>query len=271
MRLDRADGVPNLTPMTNDLPRPPAAAADWAWFLDMDGTLIDIAPTPSAILIPEELPPLLQRLADVHGGAVALVSGRTLNNLRQLVAPFDPPAAGLHGLEWRDGAGMVGGLEAPPGLDDIRRRMGLEAEQFTGLLLEDKGRALALHFRQAPHLAEHVRRTAEAVLLDHPEYCLMAGKMVMEIRPKGADKGSAVAAFMRSAPFAGRRPVFVGDDVTDEDGFAAANRLGGLSVLVGPMRDTLAGHRLPDVEACRVWLASAAGSQWLPHVGEGAD
>jgi trehalose 6-phosphate phosphatase len=94
---------------------------------------------------------------------------------------------------------------------------------------------------------------------------------VAEIKPKGADKGSAVAAFMERPPFAGRRPVFVGDDVTDEDGFAAANRLGGVSVLVGALRETQARYGLADIEACRVWLAAAAGTQWLPQMGEGAD
>lgn len=257
--------------MTSDLPAPPTAAADWAWFLDVDGTLIDIAPTPSAIVMPEEFPPLLQLLADSHGGAVALVSGRSLDNLRQLVAPFDPPAAGLHGLEWRDAAGDVHRMTPPPGLDDIRQRLRLEVERFPGLLLEDKGSAVALHYRQAPALADHVLRAAHVVLLDHPDYGMVAGKMVVEIKPRGADKGAAVAALMRTAPFAGRRPVFVGDDVTDEDGFTAANRLGGVSVLVGDPRPTQARTRLPNVEACRVWLAAAAGTQWLPQMGEGAD
>lgn len=257
--------------MMHDLPPPPAAAADWAWFLDVDGTLIDIAATPSAIFMPAELPPLLQRLADAHDGAVALVSGRALDNLRQLVAPFDPPAAGLHGLEWRDAAGTIRRLALPPGLDDIRDRLRREAERLTGLLLEDKGLAVALHYRQAPQLAEHVMQIARMALLDHPEYGLVAGKMVVEIKPRGTDKGAAVAAFMQTAPFVGRRPVFVGDDVTDEDGFAAANRLGGLSVLVGPPRETQARHNLPDIEACRIWLAGAAGTQWLPQMGEGAD
>lgn len=257
--------------MTQDLPPPPAAASDWAWFLDVDGTLIDIAPTPSAIHIPEELPPLLQRLSDIHGGAVALVSGRSLDNLRQLVAPFDPPAAGLHGLEWRDAAGVIERVTAPPGLDDIRARLAAEADRFVGLLLEDKGCAVALHYRQAPQLGEHAQHVARAAIADHPGYGMVAGKMVVEIKPRGADKGGAVGAFMRSAPFAGRVPVFVGDDTTDEDGFAAANRLGGLSVLVGPLRETQARYRLPDIEACRIWLAAAAGTQWLPQMGEGAD
>ena len=257
--------------MTQDLPTPPAAAADWAWFLDVDGTLIDIAPTPSAIHIPKELPPLLQRLSDVHGGAVALVSGRSLDNLRQLVAPFDPPAAGLHGLEWRDAAGVIGRVTAPPGLDHIRARLAAEAERFVGLLLEDKGCAVALHYRLAPQLGEHALNAARAAIANHPEYGLVAGKMVVEVKPKGADKGGAVEAFMRSAPFAGRRPVFVGDDTTDEDGFAAVNRLGGVSVLVGGLRETQARHRLPDIEACRTWLAAAAGTAWRSQIGEGAD
>lgn len=257
--------------MTQDLPAPPAAIADWAWFLDVDGTLIDIAPTPSAIHIPKELPPLLQRLSDAHGGAVALVSGRTLDNLRLLVTPFDPPAAGLHGLEWRDAAGKIGRMTPPPGLDDIRARLAVEAARFAGLLLEDKGAAVALHYRQAPQLAEHVLQVARAAIADHPGYGMVAGKMVVEVKPLGADKGGAVATFMRAAPFAGRRPVFVGDDVTDEDGFAAVNRLGGLSVLVGGSRQTQACYRLPDVESCRAWLAAAVGAQWRPHMGEGAD
>lgn len=257
--------------MTQDLPPPPAASPDWAWFLDVDGTLIEIAPTPSAIHIPEELPPLLQRLSDAHGGAVALVSGRSLDNLRQLVMPFDPPAAGLHGLEWRDASGKIGRVRAPSGLDDIRRRLEEEAGRFVGLLLEDKGCALALHYRQAPHLADHVRHVAETAVLGHPEYGLVVGKMVVEVKPKGADKGGAVDVFMQDLPFNGRRPVFVGDDTTDEDGFAAVNRWGGVSVLVGPSRETQARYRLPDIEACRIWLAAAAGTQWLPQMGEGAD
>ena len=257
--------------MPQNLPPPPVAAADWAWFLDVDGTLIDIAPTPSAIVMPQQMPPLLQRLADAHGGAVALVSGRRLDNLLELVAPFAPPAAGLHGIEWRDAAGQVHRLAEPEGLAAIRARLAEEAGAFTGLLLEDKGLAVALHYRQAPELGPSVLRLAQTAVAVHPGFTLVEGKMVVEIKPKGADKGEAVAQLMRTEPFAGRRPVFVGDDVTDEDGFAAANRMGGLSVLVGEARPTQAGFRLPSIDACRAWLAAAAGTQWLPQMGAGAD
>lgn len=257
--------------MTQDLPPPPDPAAGWAWFLDMDGTLIDIAPTPSGISIPVDLPPLLRRLSESAGGALALVSGRTLDNLRQLVAPFDPPAAGLHGLEWRDGAGTVHRRDVPAGLDLIRERLAGLARDASGLLLEDKGQAVALHYRQAPELAETARRAAEAAIADQAGYSILAGKMVYEIKPAGVDKGVAVRTFMTKIPFAGRRAVFVGDDVTDEYGFAAANQLGGLSVLVGAPRETQALYHLPDIESCRTWLAKAAGIIWNSKMGEGAD
>ncbi|HTH15048.1 MAG TPA: trehalose-phosphatase, partial [Magnetospirillum sp.] len=214
---------------------------------------------------------LLQRLADTYGGAVALVSGRSLDNLRQLVAPFDPPAAGLHGIEWRDAAGAAHQLAVPEGLDDIRARLAHPAGNRAGLLVEDKGLAVALHYRLAPELGPLALSLAQAALVGHPGFTLVEGKMVVEIKPKGADKGSALETLMAHPPFAGRRPVFVGDDVTDEDGFAAANRLGGLSVLIGEARKTGATHRLPTIDACLSWLAVAAGTRWLPHMGEGAD
>lgn len=257
--------------MTDTLPLPPTASPDWAWFLDVDGTLINIAPTPSAIVMPVELPAMLQRLSDAAGGAVALVTGRTLDNLHHLMTPFDPPAAGLHGLEWRDASGTQHRHPVPPGLDDIHARLSRLAERTPGLLLEDKGQAVALHYRQAPELKETLAAAVAEVVRDQPGYTVMAGKMVYEIKPKGIDKGRALRAFMETPPFAGRRPVFVGDDTTDEYGFAAANELGGLSVLVGHERPTEAHYRLYDVESCRAWIAKAAGIEWVPHEGEGGD
>ncbi len=252
------------------LPSPPAPAPDWAWFLDVDGTLIDIAPTPSAISIPVELPSLLAAVARCHGGALALVSGRSLDNLAQLVAPFDPPAAGLHGIERRNARGEVVRPDPPAGLDAIRDRLAM-IEQWPGVLLEDKGLTLAVHYRQAAAREEDCRRLAEAVAADYPEFVVLHGKMVFELRPRGRDKGAALRDFMGEPPFKGRVPVFVGDDLTDESGFLAANELGGLSVLVGPLRETCASFDLPDIGSCRSWLARAAGTMWAPRMGEGAD
>lgn len=252
------------------LPPPPAPSDDWAWFLDIDGTLIDIAPTPSAVSIPLQLPTLLDQVSERWGGALALVSGRSLDNVRQLVAPFDPPAAGLHGLERRSADGSLARAHPPADLDQVRGKLG-DAERWPGVLLEDKGLALAIHYRQNPAREADCRALAERVVAEHPSFSVQAGRMVFEVKPRGWDKGAAVRAFMAEPPFAGRRPVFIGDDLTDEFGFAAANELGGLSVLVGARRDSAARYYLPDIEACRVLLAKAVGTVWASQLGEGAD
>lgn len=253
------------------LPPPPVPADDWAWFLDIDGTLIEIAPTPSAISVPLQLPTLLGEVAARWDGALALISGRSLDNIRQLVAPLDPPAAGLHGLERRAADGTISRAHAPADLEQVRRRLA-EAEQWPGVLLEDKGLALAVHYRQNPACEDKCWTLVEKVVAEHPDFSVQAGRMVFEVKPRGWDKGAAVRAFMAEPPFAGRVPVFIGDDLTDEFGFAAANDLGGLSILVGTPRSSAARYGLPDITACRVMLANAAGVVWAaPDVGEGAD
>jgi trehalose 6-phosphate phosphatase len=239
------------------LPLPPEPRPDWAWFLDVDGTLIEIASTPSAIHVPVDLPGILRALADRHDGALALVSGRSVENIERLVYPFRFPAAGLHGMERTTANGLVVRPEPLPALDAIRTRF--RAAEGGGVLVEDKGLSLALHYRQAPQREGDCRKLAEAAVAEHPEFRLLAGKMVFEVKPKGYDKGAAMRAFMGEAPFAGRVPVFVGDDVTDEYGFEAANALGGITVLVGPERPTAARYRLDSVDACREWLCRAAG------------
>lgn len=240
----------------NDLPLPPEAAADWAWFLDVDGTLIEIAPTPSAIHIPPELPGILDRLSRRHDGALALVSGRSIENIAQLTSPFRFPSAGLHGLEREAPGGMLIRPPKLPGIDSVRKMLSPLAGG--GVLIEDKGWSIAVHYRQAPERAEECRKVVEIAVASHPEFTLLAGKMVFEIKPAGYDKGSSLRDFMAVAPFAGRVPVFVGDDVTDEYGFEAANSMNGISVLIGPMRATKACFRLDDVQSCHSWLARAA-------------
>ncbi len=245
-----------MVPAMTTLPPPPDPSPDWAWFLDVDGTLIEIASTPSAIHMPSDLPGVLRSLSDHHGGALALVSGRAVENIERLVYPFRFPAAGLHGMERMTAAGEVVRPEPLPGLDDIRARF--RSVEGDGVLVEDKGLSVALHYRLAPERQDDCRVVAEAAVEAHPDFRLLAGKMVFEIKPKGFDKGAAVRAFMAETPFTGRVPVFVGDDVTDEYGFEAVNALGGVSILVGPDRGTAARFRLDDVAACGAWLRRAA-------------
>lgn len=250
MAIDGGQPIAHVTGMV-PLSPPPPPASHWALFLDIDGTLIDIAPTPSAIHIPSDLPRRLEGLADRLGGALALVSGRAAANIAQLMAPSCFSAAGLHGIERLDAKGRITRPPPQPGLGALRAR--LRALEGNGVVLEDKGLSLAVHYRLAPQREPECRQIVEALVAAYPEFRMLAGKMVLEVKPAG-DKGGALRAFMAEPPFAGRLPVFVGDDVTDEDGFRAAVELGGFAVLVGEARDSAARYRLADVDACRRWL-----------------
>ncbi|MHA1108606.1 MAG: trehalose-phosphatase [Alphaproteobacteria bacterium] len=235
------------------LPRPDAR---WALFLDVDGTLVEFAPTPDAVKVGRRLVDLLDRLNATLGGAVALVSGRPIAKLDELFAPLRLPAAGNHGLERRD---MSGNLTAPgvepASLDPVRSAFERFADENIGIVVEDKGASVALHYRLAPEAAAAVESLADDVLRDlGPGFRIQRGKMLVELRPDGADKGSAIESFMADPPFAGRVPVFIGDDVTDEDGFAAVNRMGGFSIRVGRPNGSVAGWRVADIGAVLDWL-----------------
>lgn len=236
---------------------PPLTARD-ALFLDIDGTLLELAPTPGAVEVDAQIASLLPALHATLGGACALVTGRSLTDVDRLFPGARLPAAGQHGCERRDAAGALH-LHAPDRrvLARLCRLFTEFAARHEGLLVEDKGASLALHYRQAPQLASHVHRTISTALAEFPDSAirLQPGKRLVEVRPDGRDKGTAISDFLREAPFAGRRPVFVGDDVGDEHGFAVIRRFGGVGVKVGP-GPTRAGHRLPDVAAVRTWLAA---------------
>ncbi|MCC5793393.1 MAG: trehalose-phosphatase [Chromatiales bacterium] len=234
-----------------------------ALFLDVDGTLLELAAHPDAVIVSDELKALLGRLLDALGGALALISGRELATLDRLFSPLVMPAAGIHGLERRSGDG---GLQRPVPAADWREAILAPLQRFcavhSGLALEDKGHALALHFRRAPEQGAAALAVAEELIETLPAPTrLLRGKMVIEFMPAGADKGQAIREFMAESPFRGRQPVFIGDDVTDEAGFAAVNHLDGLSVHVG--RDTLtaARHRLDDVASVHAWLAAIPGRE----------
>jgi trehalose 6-phosphate phosphatase len=241
-----------------DLPTPPAALLDGAaLFLDFDGTLTDLAETPDAIEVSPHLPRLLERLRDRLDGRLALVSGRSVADLQRHVTVEGIPFSGSHGLELRLADGTVAPLDPPRGLADVRSRVRLFAGERSGLLVEDKPAGVALHFRQAPEAA---REAADFIadLARESDLVVQHGNMVVELRPRGADKGDAVRALMKDSPFAGARPIFVGDDLTDEHAFAAVADMGGAGVLVGEPRDTAALYRLPSVAGVAEWLTECA-------------
>ena len=244
------------------LPAPPTCpgAAEWALFLDFDGTLTDLAATPDSVVVTPRLRSVLAACAETFGGAVALVSGRPIAALDALLDPLRLPAAGQHGIDlrWPDGT-VEHAARRTSELDGLRSCFKALARADERLVVEDKGATLALHFRRAPEREQELCALAAEVATTNNGYRVLYGKMVLEVKPAHADKGSAVARYLEAPPFAGRRPVFAGDDVTDEDGFDAVNRLGGISVKVGA-GESRAACRVPDVRALLDWLAAAAGS-----------
>jgi trehalose 6-phosphate phosphatase len=238
---------------------PPPLGAHCALFLDIDGTLLDLAPTPDRVRVDPDLTALLPALARRLGGAVALITGRAMADADHLFPGISLPVAGQHGLERRAADGSMHLQEASVlGLQRLRRELTRFAARHEGLLFEDKGATLALHYRLAPGLASHVHRTLRAQLATaavSAEWRLQPGKGILEIKPDGRDKGTAILEYMAEPPFAGRLPVFIGDDLTDEFGFTAVTRLGGWAVKVGPDR-TCALYRLPDVAVVRRWLTA---------------
>ena len=242
-------------------PLPPAPRREWAYFFDLDGTLIDFADTPAAVRVGTELRELLERLYEETGGAVALISGRAIADVDRLFPHARLPVAGQHGAERRGAGGRVTRHAVPTRrLERVRLRLATAVLGKAGLLLENKGLSLALHYRRAPRLGGYAHRLARSLLPalgGARQFSIQRGKYVVEVRPAGKNKGLAVLDFMKEAPFRGRAAVFVGDDVTDEFGFKAVNRLagGGHSIKVGPGR-TAARWRLRNVKAVEAWLRS---------------
>lgn len=233
------------------------ARKEWALFLDLDGTLVELAPTPHSIRVASDLPSTLARVSRRFGGSLALVSGRSIADLDTLLHPLRFPAAGIHGIERRDARGDIhyAGL-SPEDLEPARKDLRGFVARHKGLLLEDKGRSLALHFRLAPELESAVYQIIEQVLKHLPvETHVQPGHCVIEIKSGRANKRTAIEQFMQEPPFAGRVPVFVGDDLTDRDGFGYVESVGGHAVLVGPDPEEGRGW-LPDPAAVRAWLQS---------------
>ena len=236
----------------------PSPALDWCLFLDVDGTLVEFTDSPLDTFVDDELKEVLRQVAERLGGAVALVSGRSLHYLDTLFAPLRLPAAGLHGVERRKASGAIHGASfVDRRLNGARISLAELVRAHPGTSLEDKGRTLAVHYRMAPQFETELRAALAAIIqaLDS-RYHIQDGNMVLEIKPRGFTKGSAVGAFLQEPPFSGRTPVFVGDDLTDEGGFRMVESHGGISIAVGDR--VRAQQRFENPLAVRAWLRSIA-------------
>lgn len=236
----------------------PEPQSDWALFLDVDGTLVEIAETPDGVEPDKRLPGVLTEITRILDGAVALISGRPIETLDMFFAPLRLPSAGLHGLEYRDPAGVMHRPPFSPSIRAATEAATVFAGDHPDVLIEDKGTTVALHYRQNPALEGDVAAFAEAQLARFADIRLQMGKMVAELRPNGNDKGTAIRRFMGMPPFQGRTPAFIGDDVTDEAGFAVVNELGGHSIRVGAAMTTNARYRIADVSSLHQWLSAWA-------------
>jgi trehalose 6-phosphate phosphatase len=246
--------------------RPPGLDPGDALFLDLDGTLAPIEARPDDVVFDGRRAELLARLEQLMGGALAVISGRGLGDIDRILGGAPACVSAVHGLVRRSLAGGLVRAEPSPKLREVRLELKALVRDWPGLLLEDKELSVALHYRAAPE-AEKAVKAAAARLASDTGLKLQDGIMVCELRTPGGGKGEALNAFMRERPFAGRRPVMVGDDLTDEDAFEAAASAGGFGVLVGPVRSTAARYRLESVEAALAWLAEALSNR---KMGESA-
>ena len=237
------------------MPLMPSLTSSHALFLDFDGTLTDIAANPQAVHVPAGLSPTLSALHRLLGGALAIVTGRRESDIDGFLSPLMLPLASEHGAQYRFDDGHRPQMEAPE-LGPVLQAAEQLAAQHPTLIVEVKRASVALHFRQALHLGPLCRDTLERAMASLSGLELLSGKCVYEVKPAGIHKGQAIAAFMREPSFIGRTPVFVGDDVTDESGFAAVMALGGLAIKVGE-GPTRAQYRCMTPAALRGWLSAS--------------
>ena len=257
MKLGRACRM-SIQELITGLPIPkPLRLGETALFLDLDGTLAPIAARPQDVRPDPRRTSLLERLERRLDGRLAVVSGRTLADVDRILEGCVSSVAAVHGLVQRDADGQVSNSRGHPAMAKAAEGFHAFAARDSGLIVEEKaGLSVALHYRLAGRHAEAARACAHE-LAAKTGLVLQEGDMVEELRTPGASKGDSVRAFMAEPLFAGARPVFVGDDATDEDGFEAAQALGGLGVVVGAARATAARFRLADVDAALAWLEAA--------------
>jgi trehalose 6-phosphate phosphatase len=224
----------------------------------VDGTILDIAPTPEAVRVPATLVSTLGRLQRQTAGAVALVSGREIATLDRLFAPLVLAAIGCHGAEWRPGSDRPIGVRRSPLTGEIRRMSREIVVDQPRIRIEDKGYTIAFHYRGAPERKALLEERLRRLVASSPELDLLYGKSVIELKARDFDKGEAISELMQCSTFAHRRAVFLGDDTTDQDAFAVVRELGGIGISVGRWFPD-AELMLPNPRAARLWLARLAG------------
>lgn len=243
-------GAPMLAP-------PPAGLLDGAsLFLDFDGTLVELEDRPDLVHADAPLIALVRALSDLLDERLAIVTGRASGHIAELFGDVALTIGGSHGVEFRWPDGRTAQPELPATLDAVLAEMHAFAAERNDVIVESKPFGAGLHYRMAPRHEADARALAERLASEHSMH-LQPGKMMIELRAAAGDKGSAIRRLMQSEPFADTRPVFLGDDVTDEDGFRAVAALGGAGILVGDPRATAARYRLPGVAAVREWLTEA--------------
>lgn len=243
--------------LTGLKPPPALDVQRHALFLDLDGTLVEIAAHPEQVVASEELRALLSKLAHAMNGAVALITGRTIASADAVLNGALVHVAGIHGYERRNGSDTSRpSSDMTPIASALEDARTLVSNGALDVDIEDKGAALALHYRRTPQFADAVRRVA-AELAQRHGLSLLEGKMVIELKIGERTKAHAIRDFMATAPFAGRTPVAVGDDITDEDAFRAVRQAGGVGVLVGDRADSAADYRLANTKAVMRWLEAA--------------
>jgi trehalose 6-phosphate phosphatase len=240
--------------VTTDTPPPPLDPARHALFLDFDGSLVDFALLPEKIAVRPDTIALLEKTSRRMNGALAIVTGRRIANIDQHLSPLKLPAAGVHGLEFRARGGETRRTPVSEELEEARRRLLQELSPTDPIYLEDKHGALVLHYRMHPDQEVRAGRLADRSVDGLDTLSVVSGHSIFEIRQRDITKANAVRRFMRRPPFEGRVPIFVGDDLTDEDGMRAAAALGGFGVKIGG-GETVAAVRLSDTAAVHLWIS----------------
>jgi trehalose 6-phosphate phosphatase len=248
-----------VTPILQDTPLPEDLAG-WALFLDIDGTLLDMAPAPDEVIVPEWMPGALANLTSRMGGALALITGRAMEDADELFAPRRFSVAGLHGADIRFPDGRMHMAPRSEALNPLRAELASLVALNPGLVMEDKQAGLAIHYRLAPAFGDSLIALMTAFARNSGGiFELQLGKMVVEVRPAGTSKGTAVTALLEQPPFKGRKPLAIGDDLTDEAMFEVVNAYGGRAVRVGrPDRPTVATAEIDQAEDVRRWLKRIA-------------